>query len=156
MTPLRSAAPRSSGAAPAGRTKYATALVEGGTPDAAKRDDVARDRQQRDEEDPCHCGCATARETTAVLAVTTMRMASAPRPVASMTGIPATSDPQKIGCHGEHHERAQTDSAMGPLRKGEMRFASASDRVSVATSASASTTASRRCFRSTSTMGGPN
>ena len=29
------------------------------------------------------------------------------------------------------HEPAQTDSAMGPMRKGGMRFASASDRVSV-------------------------
>jgi hypothetical protein len=29
------------------------------------------------------------------------------------------------------HERAQNDSAMGPMRKGGMRFASASDRVSV-------------------------
>jgi hypothetical protein len=51
-----------------------------------------------------------------------------------MTGIPATSDPQKIGCMANTiapHERAQTDSAMGPMRKGGMRFASASDRVSV-------------------------
>ena len=39
--------------------------VEGGAPDAAKRDDVARDRQQRDEEGPCHCGCASrVRETS--------------------------------------------------------------------------------------------
>ena len=61
--------------------------VEGGPPDAAKRHDVARDRQQRDEEDLCHCGCARlARETTAVVAVSTMRMAPSPRPVASMTG----------------------------------------------------------------------
>ena len=41
------------------------------------------------------------------------------------------------------HERAQTDSAMGPMRKGGMRFASASNRVSVGfTPSPASTTAS--------------
>jgi hypothetical protein len=104
-------------------------------------------------------GCATARETTALLAVTTMKDGVSAPAGREHDGTPAISDPQKISCHGETiapHERAQTDSAMGPMRKGEMRFASASDRVSVATSASASTTASRRCFRSTSTMGGPN
>ena len=60
--------------------------------------------------------CATAgarlgRETIAVVAVSTMRKAPSRRPLASMTGIPATSDiRRKIGWHGEHRRAARARS----------------------------------------------
>ena len=75
--------------------------VDGGAPDAAKRDDVTRDRQQRDEEDLWHCGCDCRgrRQHDEDGAI-----APAGR---EHDGIPATSDPQKIGCHGEHHRAAR-------------------------------------------------